>query len=69
VKLNLDPNLATSVFHVHEFFAYSFTIIGAIVADSWWGQFKTIIVMQVIYFVGAVTTSVGNIEPLGVSIM
>jgi hypothetical protein len=68
VKLNLDPNLSTSLLHLHEFMAYSFTIIGAIIADSWWGQFKTITVMQLIYAIGTTVLSLGNVGPLNFSI-
>lgn len=64
VKLNLDTNSATSVFHIHECLVYFFTIVGAIIADSILGHFKTIIIMAFIYSVGAVTVSIGNIEPL-----
>jgi solute carrier family 15 (oligopeptide transporter), member 1 len=64
VKLGLDTNLATSVFHIHECLAYFFTIVGAIVADSFLGHFKTILIMAFIYSVGATTVAIGNIEPL-----
>lgn len=67
-KLDLDTNLATSVFHLHEVIAYSFTIVGAIIADSWWGHFKAIIWMQLIFSIGATILSIGNIEPLNLSI-
>lgn len=67
-KLHLDPNLATSIYHLYEFLAYSFTIVGAIIADSWWGHFKAIIWMQLIYSIGAAITSIGNIEPLSLPI-
>lgn len=67
-KLNLDPNLATSIYHLHEFLAYSFTIVGAIIADSWWGHFKATICMQLIYSIGAAISSIGNIEPINLSI-
>lgn len=67
-KLNLDTSLATSIYHLHEFLAYSFTIFGAIIADSWWGHFKATIWMQLIYSIGAAIISIGNIAPLNLSI-
>lgn len=68
VKLHLDPNLSTSVFHAQEFLLYIFTIAGAILADSFLGHFKTIIVMQLVYAVGATVIAVGNVEPLNLSL-
>lgn len=64
LKLNLDPNLSTSLYHVHDSLSYTFTIVGAIISDSWWGQFKTVAVMQLVYAIGGTIVSVGNIEPL-----
>jgi len=53
---------------VHEALSYSFTIIGAIIADSWLGHFKTIIWMELAYVVGAIIAAIANIEPLNLSV-
>ncbi|CRL01737.1 CLUMA_CG014953, isoform A [Clunio marinus] len=68
LKLNLDTSIATSVFHIHEFLAYSFTILAAIAADSWIGHFKTILYLSFFYTFGSLTLALGNIEPLNLSI-
>lgn len=64
VKLNLDTNQATSMFHLYEFVTYAFTIVGAMIADSWLGHYKTIVMMQLMFFIGATIVAVGNIESL-----
>lgn len=61
--------MATSMFHVHEFFVYSFTIISAIIADSWWGHFKTVVFIGFLYTAGSTFVAVGNIDPLNLSIL
>lgn len=63
-KLGFDRNISTALFHVYELFVFSFTIIGAIVADNWLGLYKTLISMSLVYAIGIAFLSVGNIEPL-----
>lgn len=63
-KLDFDPSLSTALFHTNELLAYGFTIFGAIIADSWWGHFKTILWMSLIFAAGSVIVSVGSIELL-----
>lgn len=52
------------MFHLYEFVTYFFTIVGATIADSWLGHYKTIITTQLIFFIGATIVAVGTIEPL-----
>lgn len=68
VKLHLDPNMSTSVYHAQEFLVYLFTIVGAIIGDSFLGSFKTILLMQIMYAAGATVIAVGNVEPLNLSL-
>lgn len=68
VKLNLDPNLSTSVYHAQEGLVYLFTILGAVIADSFLGHFKTIIITQVMFAVGATIIAVANVESLNLSL-
>lgn len=63
-KLNFDPSTSTAIFHTNELLAYAFTIIGAIIADSWLGLFKTILWMSLVFAVGGAVVSVGSIELL-----
>jgi dipeptide/tripeptide permease len=62
--LNFDPSISTAIFHTNELLAYFATILGAIIADSWWGLFKTITWMSLVFSVGSVFVSLGAIEVL-----
>lgn len=68
-KLNFDPNEATALYHTYEFLIYFFTIIGAIIAESWLGLFKTITTMSFVYAVGAAILALGAIEAWNMPIM
>lgn len=63
-KLNFDPSTSTAIFHTNELLAYAFTIIGAIIADSWLGLFKTILWMSLVFAVGGAVVAIGSIELL-----
>lgn len=63
-KLNFDPNSSTAIFHTIEVFAFGFTIVGAIISDSWWGHYKTILRMTLVFTVGSAAVSIGAIEAL-----
>lgn len=67
-KLGYDPTMSTALFHTYEFFVFSFTIIGAIVADNWLGIYKTLMSMSLVYALGAAFLAVGNIDPLNLPI-
>ncbi|XP_037045442.1 peptide transporter family 1-like isoform X2 [Bradysia coprophila] len=66
-KLNIDPSASTAILHVNDFLVYFFTIVGGIVGDSWWGAFKTICWMLLVYAAGIAIVAVGAIESLNVS--
>lgn len=63
-KLNFDPSISTALFHTNELLGYSFTIIGAIIADSWFGLFHTILWMTLVFSIGCTILAVGAIEVL-----
>lgn len=67
-KLGFDPSVSTALFHTYEFFVFSFTIIGAIIADNYLGLYKTLISMSAVYGIGLAFLSVGNIAPLNLPI-
>lgn len=53
--LNLGQASATRWQNVFSFLAYVTPVLGAVVADVWWGRFKTITVFCMVYFVGLMT--------------
>jgi len=67
-KLGFDKSVSTALFHTYEFFVFSFTLVGAIVADNWLGLYKTLVSMSLVYAVGTAIISIGSIEPLDLPI-
>ena len=53
--LNLGQASATRWQNVFSFLAYVTPVLGAVVADVWWGRFKTITMFCMVYFVGLMT--------------
>uniref|UniRef100_A0A336KTR5 CSON014226 protein n=1 Tax=Culicoides sonorensis TaxID=179676 RepID=A0A336KTR5_CULSO len=56
---------ATVLYHVFTMFVYFFPLMGAILADSWLGKFKTITYLSIVYAVGSAVIAVGAIPTLG----
>uniref|UniRef100_A0A674DCZ6 Solute carrier family 15 member 1 n=1 Tax=Salmo trutta TaxID=8032 RepID=A0A674DCZ6_SALTR len=52
--LKWDDDLSTSIYHTFIALCYLTPILGAIVADSWLGKFKTIVYLSIVYTVGQV---------------
>lgn len=63
-KLNLNSDASTAIFHANEFIMYFFSIIGAIVADSWLGLYRTIALMTFLQSVGAGIVAIVSIDLL-----
>ena len=69
--LNRGQQAATSLTTFFQFFCYLTPIAGAIVADQFWGKYKTIFVSCLIYFVGLcvlVLTSIPQSIQAGVAL-
>ncbi|XP_077583787.1 solute carrier family 15 member 2 [Stigmatopora nigra] len=65
--LDWDHDLSTAVYHAFCSLCYFTPVLGAIIADSWLGKFKTIIYLSVIYVLGHVIKSAGAIPTVGSS--
>jgi len=48
----MSENEAKTYFHLFVFAVYFFPIVGALIADRFWGKFKTIILLSVVYCIG-----------------
>ncbi|XP_043927224.1 solute carrier family 15 member 1 [Protopterus annectens] len=59
-----DDDLSTAIYHTFVAICYLTPIMGAIIADSWLGKFKTIIYLSVVYAVGQVIMAVSSINDL-----
>ncbi|XP_057707735.1 solute carrier family 15 member 2 isoform X1 [Corythoichthys intestinalis] len=63
--LDWDHDLSTAVYHAFTSLCYFTPVLGAIIADSWLGKFKTIIYLSIVYVLGHVIKSVGAIPTVG----
>ncbi|XP_037383883.1 solute carrier family 15 member 1 [Talpa occidentalis] len=57
-------NLGTAIYHTFVALCYLTPILGAIIADSWLGKFKTIVSLSIVYTLGQVVTAVSSITEL-----
>ncbi|XP_062370917.1 solute carrier family 15 member 1 [Cinclus cinclus] len=62
--LHWDDNFATAIYHTFVALCYLTPILGAIIADSWLGKFKTILYLSIVYAIGQAVLSVGSISEL-----
>ncbi|KAL5278473.1 SLC15A1.2 family protein [Megaselia abdita] len=67
-KLRYDDNTATILFHIFTSLVYLFPLIGAILADSWLGRFKTILYLSIVYSVGGIVIALGAIPSLNLPV-
>uniref|UniRef100_A0A3Q0R2D2 Solute carrier family 15 member 2 n=1 Tax=Amphilophus citrinellus TaxID=61819 RepID=A0A3Q0R2D2_AMPCI len=63
--LKWDKDLSTAIYHAFSSLCYFTPILGAFIADSWLGKFKTIIYLSIVYVIGHVVKSVGAIPTVG----
>ncbi|CAG9810831.1 unnamed protein product [Chironomus riparius] len=62
-KLGLSEGTSTAIYHYFYFASYFFAIIGAIVADNWFGRFKTLLVgMSILGGIGNFLLAIGTVE-------
>ncbi|KAJ0070273.1 hypothetical protein NL108_007607, partial [Boleophthalmus pectinirostris] len=62
--LNWNDDFATSIYHVFVALCYLTPILGAIVADSWLGKFKTIIYLSIVYALGQIAMAISAIHDI-----
>ncbi|NXX31489.1 S15A1 protein, partial [Nicator chloris] len=62
--LHWGDNFATAIYHTFVALCYLTPILGAIIADSWLGKFKTILYLSIVYAIGQTVLSVGSINDL-----
>ncbi|NXQ86154.1 S15A1 protein, partial [Nyctibius grandis] len=62
--LQWDDNLSTAIYHTFVALCYLTPILGALIADSWLGKFKTIVSLSVVYTIGQAIMAVSSINDL-----
>ena len=63
--LRMDNDLSTIVYHTFAALCYFFPLIGGIIADSFWGKVKTILILSIVYLIGMVLMAVAAIPQIG----
>nr|QFR36152.1 peptide transporter [Lateolabrax japonicus] len=62
--LRWDDDFATTIYHTFVALCYLTPILGAIVADSWLGKFKTIVYLSIVYALGQVVMAISAIHDI-----
>jgi solute carrier family 15 oligopeptide transporter 1 len=62
-KLLYDDDASTIIYHTFSALVYFLCIFGAIIADSWWGKFNTILWLSLVYVAGSITMAFSAVEP------
>jgi len=57
-ELQLDEDVSTSLYHAFVVACYFFPMLGGHIADTYWGKFKTIVVLSGVYCCGSTLMSV-----------
>ncbi|CEP16928.1 hypothetical protein [Parasitella parasitica] len=61
--LGKGQQTATSLTTFFQFWCYITPVFGAVVADQFWGKYKTILVFSIIYFIGLLILTLTSIPP------
>ncbi|XP_053419873.1 solute carrier family 15 member 1 isoform X1 [Nycticebus coucang] len=59
-----NDNLSTAIYHTFVALCYLTPILGALIADSWLGKFKTIVSLSIVYTIGQAVISISSINDL-----
>ena len=59
--LKFSEDDATILYHGFNFLCYFTPLLGAIIADSFFGKFKTILYLSIVYAIGEVVLTIGSI--------
>ncbi|KAG5683399.1 hypothetical protein PVAND_012684 [Polypedilum vanderplanki] len=62
IKLGLEEDLATSIYHLFEGLMLVFAIFGTIIGETWMGLYQAIVISSLVYVVGLAVISVAMID-------
>ncbi|XP_076764514.1 peptide transporter family 1 [Xylocopa sonorina] len=65
-QLLYDDSMSTVIYHVFTMLVYFFPVLGAMLADSLLGKFRTILYLSIIYALGQLLLSLSAAPPLGI---
>ncbi|XP_072469985.1 solute carrier family 15 member 2 isoform X1 [Notamacropus eugenii] len=67
--LHWSEDTSTSVYHAFSSLCYFTPLLGAVMADSWLGKFRTIIYLSLVYVLGHLIKSMGAVPVIGGHLM
>uniref|UniRef100_A0A0C9PUC0 Oligopeptide transporter 1 n=1 Tax=Fopius arisanus TaxID=64838 RepID=A0A0C9PUC0_9HYME len=67
-KLDYSDNTATVIYHIFTMFVYFFPLLGAMLADSVLGKFRTIFYLSIVYALGQLLLSASAVPTFGLPI-
>ncbi|XP_017029017.1 peptide transporter family 1 isoform X2 [Drosophila kikkawai] len=67
-KLGYNEETSTVLFHTFTMLVYIFPLIGALIADSWLGKYKTILYLSLVYSLGAMIVAFGAVPLEGMPV-
>ncbi|XP_027701024.1 solute carrier family 15 member 2-like isoform X2 [Vombatus ursinus] len=67
--LHWSEDTSTSVYHAFSSLCYFTPLLGAVMADSWLGKFRTILYLSLVYVLGHVIKSLGAVPIIGGHLM
>lgn len=62
--IGLDNNKANIYYHSYVLFAYLTPVVGGVIADQYWGKYKTISILSLVYILGNTIISMSSIIPI-----
>ncbi|XP_047670193.1 solute carrier family 15 member 1b isoform X2 [Tachysurus fulvidraco] len=62
--LRWDDDFATTIYHTFVALCYLTPILGAIIADSWLGKFKTIVYLSIVYTIGQAVMAISAVHDI-----
>jgi len=65
-KLLWDDDTATIIYHLFTTLVYFFSVLGAILSDSWLGKFRTIFYLSILYACGSLLMSLTAMPDLNI---
>ncbi|KAF2878618.1 hypothetical protein ILUMI_27551 [Ignelater luminosus] len=63
-ELGFTEREAAIIYHFFAMLVFTLPVFGAIISDSWWGKFNTILYISLIYAVGNVVLAASAVGPL-----